>query len=176
MDANAPLPEDLDPSHGGPIDSDEEKDAVMAAISRSRPQPLAQHVFVPTRCKYGTVRMRDMLGNALGGRNSIFGSATAANATASTGAGASTTVTANSFAQSSSSVGAEGAQAPGSAGPWGDEGRRATGPTMQGSSTAAAAATGGIGGGGGAQRIAPPAGTATLDRKPAVNGAVAGVA
>src|SRR5271163_4823423 len=37
IDANAPLflDEDLDPSLNGPVDSDEERDAVMAAISRS---------------------------------------------------------------------------------------------------------------------------------------------
>lgn len=51
----------------GPVDSDEEKDAIMAAISRSRPVPLEQHVFVPTRRKYQYVRMKEMLTNALGG-------------------------------------------------------------------------------------------------------------
>lgn len=72
MDANAPLPEDID--NAGPVDSDEEKDAVMAAVARSRPQPLEQHIFVPTRRKYPLVRMKEMLGNALGGRG-IFGGA-----------------------------------------------------------------------------------------------------
>lgn len=70
MDANAPLPEDVD--NAGPVDSDEEKDAVMAAVARSRPQPLEQHIFVPTRRKYQLVRMKEMLGNALGG-GGIFG-------------------------------------------------------------------------------------------------------
>lgn len=72
MDANAPLPEDLD--NAGPVDSDEEKDSVMAAIARSRPQPLEQHIFVPTRRKYQLVRMKEMLGNALGGRGLFGGS------------------------------------------------------------------------------------------------------
>ena len=69
IDANAPLPDDLhDPS--APVDSDEEKDLVMAAIGRSCPRPLAQHVFVPARKKYPYVRMKEMLSQALGGRNS----------------------------------------------------------------------------------------------------------
>ena len=72
IDANAPLLDDpADPS--GPIDSDEEKDLVMAAIARSRPKPLAQHVFVPMRKRYNFLRMKDLLGNALGGRSNVFG-------------------------------------------------------------------------------------------------------
>ena len=70
MDANAPLIDDLDTN--GPVDSDEEKDAVMAAVARSCPRPLEQHVFVPVHRKYQLVRMKEMLGNALGGR-SLFG-------------------------------------------------------------------------------------------------------
>ena len=47
----------------------------MAAIARSRPQPLAQHIFVPVRKKYAYVRMKEMLSNALGGRNAgLYGS------------------------------------------------------------------------------------------------------
>ncbi|KAL9098302.1 MAG: hypothetical protein Q9187_009683, partial [Circinaria calcarea] len=45
IDANAPLLDETEP--GGPIDSDEEKDAVMAAVARSWPRPVAQHVFLP---------------------------------------------------------------------------------------------------------------------------------
>lgn len=70
MDANAPLIDDLDTN--GPVDSDEEKDAVMAAVARSCPRSLEQHVFVPVHRKYQLVRMKEMLGNALGGR-SLFG-------------------------------------------------------------------------------------------------------
>lgn len=66
MDANAPLPDEADPA--GPVDSDEEKDAVMAAVARSRPRPLAQHVHVSTHRKYAHIRMKDMLANALAGR------------------------------------------------------------------------------------------------------------
>lgn len=39
----------------------------MAAIARSRPRPLEQHIHIPTRRKYQYVRMKEMLGNALGG-------------------------------------------------------------------------------------------------------------
>jgi hypothetical protein len=78
IDANAPLADDFqDPS--GPVDSDDEKDLIMAAIARSRPKPLAQHIFVPVRRKYAYVRMKEMLGHALmGSKGSIFGSAAAA--------------------------------------------------------------------------------------------------
>ncbi len=66
IDANAPLQDEHEPN-AGPIDSDEEKDAVMAAIARSNPQPLSQHIMVPRRRKYQYLRMKEMLHNALGG-------------------------------------------------------------------------------------------------------------
>ena len=80
LSAAAPLPDDEPPS--GPVDSDEEKDAVMAAIARSRPMPLEQHVFVPTTRKYNQIRVKEMLGNALGvrsagGSGGLFGSSAA---------------------------------------------------------------------------------------------------
>lgn len=65
IDANAPLLDETEP--GGPIDSDEEKDAVMTAVARSWPRPVAQHVFLPVRKKYEYVRMKEMLSQALGG-------------------------------------------------------------------------------------------------------------
>lgn len=68
LEAKAPLLDDGPPE--GPVDSDEEKDAVMAAIARVRPTPLDQHVFVPTARKYKHIRMKEMLGNALGSRGS----------------------------------------------------------------------------------------------------------
>ncbi|MCJ1359502.1 MAG: Dcp1p-Dcp2p decapping enzyme complex alpha subunit [Icmadophila ericetorum] len=68
IDANAPLPDEIDMTQG-PIDSDEEKDLVMAAIARSRPRPLEQHIFVPVRRKYAYVRIKEMLGQALSGGN-----------------------------------------------------------------------------------------------------------
>lgn len=53
----------------GPVDSDEERDAVMTAIQRSiaRPQPIVTRTLFPTRRKYQLVRMKEMLSNALGG-------------------------------------------------------------------------------------------------------------
>lgn len=64
-----PMLADDELAHTGPIDSDEEKDLVLAAIARSRPQPLYQIQPVPLRKKYQMVRMKEMLGNALGGRS-----------------------------------------------------------------------------------------------------------
>ena len=65
IDANAPLQDDLE--NNGPVDSDEEKDAVMAAISRSHPQPLITHTLISTKKKYQYVRIKEMLSHALGG-------------------------------------------------------------------------------------------------------------
>ena len=65
IDAIAPLVDDI--AATGPVDSDEERDLVMAAIARSRPRPMDQHIFVPMRKKYAFVRMKEMLSNALGG-------------------------------------------------------------------------------------------------------------
>ena len=75
LSAAAPLLDDEPPT--GPVDSDEEKDAVMAAIARSRPTPLEQHVFVPTARKYKHIRIKEMLGNALGVKGGLFGGARA---------------------------------------------------------------------------------------------------
>ncbi|PLB35556.1 deubiquitination module subunit SGF73 [Aspergillus candidus] len=65
IDANAPLQDDLE--NNGPVDSDEEKDAVMAAIARSHPQPIATHTLISTKKKYQFVRIKEMLSHALGG-------------------------------------------------------------------------------------------------------------
>ena len=77
LEAKAPLLDDGPPE--GPVDSDEEKDAVMAAIARVKPVPLDQHIFVPTARKYKHIRMKEMLGNALGSRGpggvGLFGGA-----------------------------------------------------------------------------------------------------
>jgi len=74
IDANAPalLDEELDPTLTGPVDSDEERDLIMTAISRSlsRPQPLVTRTMFPTKRKYQLVRMKEMLSNALGGNRS----------------------------------------------------------------------------------------------------------
>src|SRR3954465_11856242 len=64
IDANAPLPEDLEPS--GAVDSDEEKDSIMAALARHRPRPLATYTHVSQRSKYQYIRMRGMIRSALG--------------------------------------------------------------------------------------------------------------
>ncbi|KAB8268052.1 mRNA capping enzyme, catalytic domain-containing protein [Aspergillus minisclerotigenes] len=65
IDANAPLQDDMD--NNGPVDSDEEKDAVMAAITRSHPQPIITHTLISTKKKYQYVRIKEMLSHALGG-------------------------------------------------------------------------------------------------------------
>ena len=62
IDANAPVQDDADGN--GPIDSDEEKDAVMVGLARSRPQPLVTHPLIPTRRKYHLVRVKEMLSQA----------------------------------------------------------------------------------------------------------------
>ncbi|RMZ90733.1 hypothetical protein DV736_g2030, partial [Chaetothyriales sp. CBS 134916] len=73
IDASAAVPdEDLDAALAGPVDSDEERDAVMSSVARSlaRPQPLVQHTIFPTRRKYQLVRMKEMLSNAISGNRS----------------------------------------------------------------------------------------------------------
>lgn len=67
IDANAPLADDFD--NHGPIDSDEEKDAIMAAIARSRPAPLVTRPLISTRSKHQNVRMKEILQQSMGGRN-----------------------------------------------------------------------------------------------------------
>lgn len=76
FDANAPNPDDYDlPS--GPVDSDEERDAVMSSINTNwGGQPLYQPVHVPLRQKYDYNRMKGMLSSAFAGnRSGMFGSA-----------------------------------------------------------------------------------------------------
>ncbi|CAI6337279.1 unnamed protein product [Periconia digitata] len=64
IDANAPLPEDLEPS--GAVDSDEEKEAIMTALAHHYPRPMATYHHVSLRSKYQSIRMKDMLRSALG--------------------------------------------------------------------------------------------------------------
>ncbi|KAJ5670134.1 uncharacterized protein N7477_005497 [Penicillium maclennaniae] len=66
IDANAPLQEDIETN--GPVDSDEERDSVMAAIARSRPQPLAKHTLISSKTKYRYVRIKEQMLHAIGGR------------------------------------------------------------------------------------------------------------
>ncbi|KAI9737058.1 MAG: Mitochondrial beta-keto-acyl synthase [Cirrosporium novae-zelandiae] len=65
IDANAPLQDDFENS--GPIDSDEETDAIMAAIAHVKSRPLEQARMIPCRRKYQYVRMKEMLSSALSG-------------------------------------------------------------------------------------------------------------
>jgi SAGA-associated factor 73 len=77
FDANAPDPDD-DRLDNGPVDSEEEKDAVMAAIAQNwGGAPLYQAPLVPLKKRYDYNRMRGMLSSALGGRSSgsVFGNA-----------------------------------------------------------------------------------------------------
>lgn len=66
--SGAPLPEDgLDGGGQGPVDSDEEREAVMAGVARAAPRPLAERVGVSVRQRVQAVRMREMLSQALAG-------------------------------------------------------------------------------------------------------------
>ncbi|KAE8350482.1 thiolase-like protein [Aspergillus coremiiformis] len=82
IDANAPLQDDMD--NNGPVDSDEEKDAVMAAITRSHPQPIITQTLISTKKKYQYVRIKEMLSHALGGARGGGLFSTGDNNTAST--------------------------------------------------------------------------------------------
>jgi SAGA-associated factor 73 len=77
IDANAPLADDFEP---GNVDSDEEREAVMSAISRSlrtnpltgaryAGTPLVSQPLISLQSKYKYHRMKDMLRNALSGAN-----------------------------------------------------------------------------------------------------------
>lgn len=66
IDANAPLQEDIDTN--GPVDSDEERDSVMAAIARSNPKPLSTHTLITSKTKYRYVRIKEQMLHAIGGR------------------------------------------------------------------------------------------------------------
>ena len=91
IDANAPLLDEGE-AGAGPVDSDEEKEAVMSAVGRSRPRPLEQHVFVPIRKRYAYVRMKEMLSQALGGSRGggLFGAVGASTGSASGGGSGAT--------------------------------------------------------------------------------------
>jgi hypothetical protein len=78
MDANAPLQDDFEPP--GTVDSDEERDAVMAAIQRSFQSnpytgarlagaPIFSAPIISAPKKYKYHRMKDILRNALSGTN-----------------------------------------------------------------------------------------------------------
>ncbi|KAF1812549.1 SCA7-domain-containing protein [Eremomyces bilateralis CBS 781.70] len=65
MDANAPLADEFD--NQGPVDSDEEKEAVLNAFRRAHPRPIYQPAIVDMKRKYQYNRVKEMLINALGG-------------------------------------------------------------------------------------------------------------
>lgn len=73
LDANAPIEEDDDPN-AGPVDSDEETAAVMAALAKWNPQPVvAQPVFNTIRREYQINRLQQQLAAATdSGRKNIF--------------------------------------------------------------------------------------------------------
>lgn len=73
MDANAPV-EDEDEANAGPIDEDEETQAVMSALAGWRPKPLIpQPIFVPIKRQYQLARLKEQLDMATnGGRTNIF--------------------------------------------------------------------------------------------------------
>ena len=66
IDANAPLHDEQE-QNTGPIDSDEEKDAVMAGIARAFSQPVIRPAKVHTLRKYQYIRMKEMLSTAIAG-------------------------------------------------------------------------------------------------------------
>ena len=75
FDANAPNPDD-DNLPTGPVDSEEEKDAVMSAIARSwGGKPIYQPVHAPLRRKYEFNRIKGLMQSTVSGRSggSIFG-------------------------------------------------------------------------------------------------------
>ncbi|KAJ0109296.1 hypothetical protein N8I77_007967 [Diaporthe amygdali] len=73
LDANAPIEEDDDPN-AGPVDSDEETAAVMAALAKWNPQPVVpQPVFNNIRREYQMNRLQQQLAAATdNGRKNIF--------------------------------------------------------------------------------------------------------
>lgn len=94
IDANAPLADEFEPP--GTVDSDEEREAVMAAISRSYHNnpytgsrlagaPMNTFSLVAPATKYKFHRMKDALRNALSGENGRHLFATPASQAASAG-------------------------------------------------------------------------------------------
>lgn len=90
FDANAPNPDD-DSLPSGPVDSEEERDAVMTSIARSwGGQPLYQPVHVPIRRKYEFNRFQGMMQAAFGSKaisSNPFGIGSALGAGGSGGGG-----------------------------------------------------------------------------------------
>jgi SAGA-associated factor 73 len=96
FDASAPDPEDEALGNGGPVDSEEERDAVMGAIGRCwGGKPIWNHTMVPLRARYQHNRIRGMLQSAfpsgnkglLGGGGGFFGAANGNASVSATAAG-----------------------------------------------------------------------------------------
>ncbi|KAI5779683.1 SCA7, zinc-binding domain-containing protein [Geopyxis carbonaria] len=64
INAGAPPPDEIE-ANAMPVDSDEETELVMSAISRHHPRPLVQPMPILVRKKSQYVRMREMMSSAL---------------------------------------------------------------------------------------------------------------
>ncbi|KEQ72426.1 SCA7-domain-containing protein [Aureobasidium namibiae CBS 147.97] len=71
LEAQQPFQDD-ELAHAGPIDSEDEKDRVLAGITQSEPRPLWRSQPVPLRRKYQKIRIREMLGSAIGSKGADF--------------------------------------------------------------------------------------------------------
>jgi len=71
LEAQQPFQDD-ELAHAGPIDSEDEKDRVLSSLSQSKPRPLWQSQPVPLRRKYQKIRIREMLGSAIGSKGPDF--------------------------------------------------------------------------------------------------------
>lgn len=111
IEANAEKEEDfVDPR--GPVDSDEEKELVLGALTRWNPQPAFDDTPIPIRKRYQYLRVHDAFGQAL------RGSAQKANAAAAAAAAAAaSTTTTGSVPNSGQGAGEESTAG-------GDDGRR----------------------------------------------------
>ncbi|KIW02053.1 uncharacterized protein PV09_06554 [Verruconis gallopava] len=163
IDANAPLADDFEP---GNVDSDEEREAVMSAISRSlrtnplsgaryAGSPLVSTPLTSITAKYKYHRMRDLLRNALSGANGRDLFATSATA----------------MMMSSASVGQGGLP---SAGLFNADGVNGTGVLSDGLDGVGLGMNVGVGMGSRRGSIAPtrqmvPAGGGTNSRKPSIS-------
>lgn len=68
MASSAPMPDDLAlDAPTGPVDSDEEKEAVMTGIMRAAPRPLYSRPLIGVAARTKHVRLKEMLAGALGG-------------------------------------------------------------------------------------------------------------
>ncbi|KAL2357853.1 SCA7, zinc-binding domain-containing protein [Cryomyces antarcticus] len=117
--ANAPLADDSDDGAHGPIDADEEKDDVMAALSRWHPRPLATKTFLATKSKYQYIRMKSELQAALSGSRGggLFAAALAAAAAAAAdGRGATSTIGDGAAATGEAAFGTESRRGSGTVG------------------------------------------------------------